>query len=100
MAGVQGSSGSVLRGVRVLVVDDDHDVLELLGHMLGAYEVVVATATSGNKGFAKFVEWRPDVLISDVHMRGGMLTIEWPTDDANVLMTGPAETVFEGEIEL
>ena len=36
----------------------------------------------------------------DVHMRGGMLTIEWPTDDANVLMTGPAETVFEGEIEL
>jgi diaminopimelate epimerase len=36
----------------------------------------------------------------DVHMRGGVLTIEWPADDAHVLMTGPAETVFEGEIEL
>ena len=36
----------------------------------------------------------------DVQSRGGVLTIEWPDDDAHVLMTGPAETVFEGEIEL
>ena len=36
----------------------------------------------------------------DVHTRGGNLLIEWPHDAAHVLMTGPAETVFEGEIEL
>ena len=36
----------------------------------------------------------------DVHTRGGDLLIEWPADDASVLMTGPAEFVFEGEIEL
>ena len=36
----------------------------------------------------------------DVHTRGGSLLIEWPQADAHVLMTGPAETVFEGEIEL
>jgi len=36
----------------------------------------------------------------DVQARGGLLTVEWPDDEANVLMTGPAETVFEGEIEL
>ena len=36
----------------------------------------------------------------DVHTRGGNLLIEWPHDEAHVLMTGPAETVFEGEIEL
>ena len=35
-----------------------------------------------------------------VQARGGQLLIEWPTDDANVAMTGPAETVFEGEIDL
>jgi diaminopimelate epimerase len=35
-----------------------------------------------------------------VHLRGGELLIEWPSDDGSVLMTGPAETVFEGEIEL
>jgi diaminopimelate epimerase len=36
----------------------------------------------------------------EVHTRGGDLLIEWPQDDASVLMTGPAETVFQGEIEL
>ena len=36
----------------------------------------------------------------DVHTRGGDLHIEWPRDDGSVFMTGPAETVFEGEIEL
>lgn len=34
----------------------------------------------------------------DVETRGGRLTIEWQGE--HVLMTGPAETVFEGEIEL
>ncbi len=36
----------------------------------------------------------------DVDARGGRLTIEWAGGDAHVLMTGPAQTVFEGEIEL
>ncbi len=36
----------------------------------------------------------------DVETRGGMLTIEWAGGDAPVFMTGPAVTVFEGEIEL
>ncbi len=36
----------------------------------------------------------------DVETRGGTLTIEWQGGNAPVLMTGPAETVFEGEIEL
>jgi diaminopimelate epimerase len=36
----------------------------------------------------------------DVETRGGVLTIEWPGLGQPVLMTGPAETVFEGEIEL
>ena len=37
----------------------------------------------------------------DVDARGGRLTIEWAGGaNDHVLMTGPAETVFEGEIEL
>jgi diaminopimelate epimerase len=36
----------------------------------------------------------------DVETRGGLLTIEWAGGDAPVYMTGPAVTVFEGEIEL
>ena len=36
----------------------------------------------------------------DVSTHGGLHTIEWAGDGAPVLMTGPAETAFEGEIEL
>jgi diaminopimelate epimerase len=36
----------------------------------------------------------------DVETHGGLLTIEWHGGSSPVLMTGPAETVFEGEIEL
>ena len=36
----------------------------------------------------------------DVLMRGGRLTIEWPGGNHAVMMTGPAETVYEGAIEL
>jgi len=35
-----------------------------------------------------------------VHTRGGDLVIEWAGKGQPVYMTGPAETVFEGEIEL
>jgi diaminopimelate epimerase len=36
----------------------------------------------------------------DVATRGGVLTIEWAGGASHVLMTGPAETVFEGEMQL
>jgi diaminopimelate epimerase len=35
-----------------------------------------------------------------VHTRGGDLIIEWAGQDQPVFMTGPAETVFEGELEI
>jgi diaminopimelate epimerase len=36
----------------------------------------------------------------DVQARGGMLGIAWAGDGAAVLMTGPATTVFRGEIDI
>ena len=41
--------------------------------------------------------------IVDVQTHGGVLTIQWqdtPAHDAPVFMTGPATTVFEGEIDV
>ncbi len=35
-----------------------------------------------------------------VNMRGGQLNIEWQGENEPVLMTGPAEIVFEGDIEI
>ena len=37
---------------------------------------------------------------ANLHLNGGDLEIEWKADDNHVLMTGPAEEVFSGEIEL
>ncbi|MEI6802349.1 MAG: diaminopimelate epimerase [Burkholderiales bacterium] len=36
----------------------------------------------------------------DVHTQGGVLTVAWAGEGAPVMMTGPATTVFQGEIEL
>jgi diaminopimelate epimerase len=35
-----------------------------------------------------------------VHLRGGDLEIDWRESDGHVLMTGPAEEVFAGELEV
>ena len=36
----------------------------------------------------------------DVQTRGGVLTVQWAGGDAPVMMTGPATTVFQGEIDV
>ena len=36
----------------------------------------------------------------DVHTRGGLLSIAWMGGDSPVMMTGPATTVFRGEIDI
>ncbi len=36
----------------------------------------------------------------EAQLKGGNLTLEWAGEDAPVMMTGPATTVFEGTIEL
>jgi diaminopimelate epimerase len=35
-----------------------------------------------------------------VHLRGGDLEIEWRAEDNHVYMTGAAEEVFEGSVEV
>ena len=67
----------------------ERDVGETLACGTGACAAVVAGIRLG---------WLDRQV--DVQARGGVLTVEWPDDEASVLMTGPAETVYEGEIEL
>ncbi len=55
----------------------------------GACATAVAAALTGRAGRK-----------SRIAMDGGTLSIEWSEDDGHVYMTGPAETVFEGEITL
>lgn len=54
----------------------------------GACATAVAAAVTGRAGRS-----------SDIEMDGGTLHIEW-TENNRILMTGPATTVFEGEITI
>jgi diaminopimelate epimerase len=67
----------------------ERDAGETLACGTGACAAVVAGIRLG---------WLDETV--DVHTRGGRLTITWRGGDQPVLMTGPAEPVFEGEIEL
>jgi CheY-like chemotaxis protein len=59
-----------LRGVRVLVVDDDRLTLHALTAILQAAGAVVRGASSGPEAIALLREDPPDVLISDIYMPG------------------------------
>ena len=57
-----------LKGLRVLVVDDDSDTLDLFTQMLGETGAEMRTAASARDAMAILAEWRPTVLISDIDM--------------------------------
>jgi CheY-like chemotaxis protein len=63
------SPGS-LRGRRVLAVDDDASMQELVATMLLMYGVSVRTADRASTAVAILMEWRPDVLLADIAMPG------------------------------
>jgi CheY-like chemotaxis protein len=54
--------------VRVLVVEDDADTLDLLRFVLAESGADVATAPSVKEALDVFERWRPDVLVSDIAM--------------------------------
>lgn len=59
-----------LSGLRVLVVDDEPDTLELLQRVLGDSRAQVAAATSVEAALVTLGSFEPHVLISDVSMPG------------------------------
>jgi PAS domain S-box-containing protein len=59
-----------LRGRRVLAVDDDESIQELVATMLMMYGVSVRTAGRSGPAMHILTEWRPDVLLADIAMPG------------------------------
>jgi PAS domain S-box-containing protein len=57
-----------LRDVRVLLVEDDADTLELVGKVLQGQGAQVAVASSAREALAELERRLPDVLISDIAM--------------------------------
>lgn len=59
-----------LEGRRVLVVEDDPDARDMLTTILLAEGAVVESADSASAGFAAYLAFRPELLISDIAMPG------------------------------
>lgn len=59
-----------LSGLRVLIVDDEQDTLEIVSLLLRRYGATVRTSLSSGDAFEVFNEWKPSVLISDLGMPG------------------------------
>jgi PAS domain S-box-containing protein len=62
--------GPRLDGLRILVVDDDQDSLELAAAILSGAGGVVTTSRSAVEALELVRHGRPDVLISDIEMPG------------------------------
>jgi signal transduction histidine kinase/CheY-like chemotaxis protein len=76
--GAQPDGSGVLRGVRVLVVDDHTDAREVLSLVLTRAGAEVVTAGSAATALETFARNKPDVLVSDIGM---------PEDDGFTLIS-------------
>ncbi len=57
-------------GSRVLIVDDDVDLLESVVRFLGRFGYMCLTASSGTEAMAFMEVEAPDVVVTDLHMPG------------------------------
>jgi signal transduction histidine kinase/CheY-like chemotaxis protein len=64
------AAGPRLEGLRVLVVDDDPDAIDLVTAILTGAAAEVRTALTASEALRVFEEWHPDVLVSDIEMPG------------------------------
>jgi PAS domain S-box-containing protein len=60
------------RRARVLIIDDSRDAAVTLRMLLEIEGHEVETALTGKAGVEKAVAWRPDVVLCDIQLTGGM----------------------------
>lgn len=61
---------SSLNGLRVLIVDNNPDFVELIRIILQEFSILVKVATSVKEALEVFLNWQADVLISEIAMPG------------------------------
>jgi PAS domain S-box-containing protein len=79
--------GAVLRGVNVLLVDDDVEFLEVAGVMLRQAGADVRTASSAYAAYEVVKSWRPNVILTDLGM---------PIEDGFMLLGTMRTTIGNG----
>jgi two-component system alkaline phosphatase synthesis response regulator PhoP len=56
------------KNIRILIVDDEPDILEILTYNLSTEGYQVETASNGSKGLIKADKWKPHLVLLDVMM--------------------------------
>ncbi|XXT23360.1 response regulator [Sorangium sp. So ce429] len=69
-AGRDGAPSRALAGMRVVVVDDEPDMRELMTRLLAGAGAEVRVAGVARDGFDLVEPWRPDVIVSDIGLPG------------------------------
>ncbi len=64
----RGIRKETLKGLRLLIVDDDDNTREMLSEVLCLYGADVRAADGAAKALAILQAWLPDVLVSDIGM--------------------------------
>jgi CheY-like chemotaxis protein len=75
-----------LRGVAVLVVEDDADSLDFLGQMVGAFGATVLTARDGREAIELVSRTAPDLVLCDLLMPhvNGFQFMNWLRDQPHL----------------
>jgi PAS domain S-box-containing protein len=63
-----GKAQTSLKGLRILAIDDEPDVRDMLQTLLQDCGANVLTASSAQEGLEALAAWKPHVLISDIGM--------------------------------
>lgn len=59
-----------MAGVKILVIDDDRDLVDVLTYVLEREKFVVTSAFDGETGWRKFQEDAPQLVVLDINMPG------------------------------
>jgi YesN/AraC family two-component response regulator len=89
-------------GQKILVVDDEMEILQALPSILERLGYQAATANSGKEAIEKYKAWQPDVVLMDIGMpiMDGLTCIGKIADyDPNakaIIISGYEEDVLDG----
>jgi CheY-like chemotaxis protein len=63
--------GACLAGIRILVVDDEVDMVNLISFICKDSGAEVESATSGFSALERLPQFKPDIVVSDIAMANG-----------------------------
>jgi len=86
---------------KVLVVEDEKDIAEIIKMSLELDGFKVETAANGNEGLDKIAAFNPDIIVLDIIMEGmdGMTMKKRMTKDIPVIVASACDKTTRAKIE-